>query len=116
MYRSAYRTLCRHISSLVSLEQVHILPVSEKYRSYAQKIANLMREKEIRVIIKDEDETLGKRIRESEKSKVPYMLIVGEKEVESGSVSIRHRSEGDLGAIKTEEFIEKILEEIKSKK
>ncbi|MFH1175750.1 MAG: threonine--tRNA ligase [bacterium] len=99
----------------LSPEQVHILPVSEKYKNYAQKIANLMREKEIRVKIKDEDETLGKRIRESEKSKVPYMLIVGEKEVEGGSVSVRHRIEGDLGAIKTEEFIERILEEIKEK-
>lgn len=100
----------------LSPEQVHILPVSEKHKIYAQEIADKIKEKEIRAVIKDENETLGKRIRESEKSKVPYMLIAGDKEIESKSVSIRHRSEGDLGTMKVSEFIEKILEEIKLKK
>ena len=97
-------------------EQVHILPIGEKHRDYAQEVAKKMREKDIRVIIKDEDETLGKRIRESEKLKTPYMLIVGNKEIENNTVSVRSRSSKDQKTLETDKFIDQILEEIKIKK
>ena len=97
--------------------QVKILPVSsEKHLDYAQKINALLLENNIRVEINDDNESIGKKIREAEKQKIPYMLVVGEKEAESNSVAVRPRGSRDIKTIKVEKFIEKIKKEIDEKK
>lgn len=100
----------------LSPEQVHILPVSEKHFEYAKEVCNKLKENDIRAALKNADETLGKRIRQSEKEKAPYILVVGEKEIENKTVSVRKRSEGDKGIVKIDEFIKNMLEEIKNKR
>ena len=92
--------------------QVTVIPISEKHLDYAKKIEKELKENNIRVEIKNENETLGKKIRASEMQKIPYLLIVGDKEIESKSVSVRQRSKGDIGQMPTDKFIEKIKEEI----
>jgi len=97
--------------------QVAILPVSEKFSKYAEKIGRKLLEKEIRTEIKAEDESLGKRIAESSKQKIPYLLVVGEKEAEENTVAVRQRGKEQKQQImKVEEFIEKIVEEVKKRK
>jgi threonyl-tRNA synthetase len=95
--------------------QVEIIPVSEKFIDYAKKIEKKLQENSIRVSLNKADETLGKKIREAQKQKINYMLIVGEKEQNSESVAVRERTEGDLGTIKIEEFLAKIKKEITEK-
>ena len=96
-------------------EQVRILPISDKYLDNAYQVKESLSNAGIRVELDDRAEKIGYKIREAQLQKVPYMLIVGEKEVETGTVSVRSRKNGDLGAIKVEEFIEKALEEINTK-
>ncbi len=96
-------------------EQVWVLPIGEKHAEYARKIASSLLSQNIRVKVKDENETIGKKIREGEMQKIPYLLVVGDKEMESDLVATRERGKRDLGTMKTEEFIEKIKEEIKNK-
>jgi threonyl-tRNA synthetase len=96
--------------------QVAIIPISEKHLDYANKIKKELQENGIRLEIKDENETLGKKIRAAEMQKIPYLLILGDKEIEAKTVSVRERSKGDSGAISLEKFIEKITEEIKNKR
>jgi len=96
--------------------QAAIIPISEKHLEYAKKIEMELKEKNVRVEVKNENETLGKKIREAEMQKIPYLLIVGDKEIAAGGVSVRERGKGDLGQIATEKFIEKIKEEIINKK
>lgn len=97
--------------------QVVILPISDKkHLSYAKDIAKVLKESKIRVEIDDRAESIGKRIRESEIQKIPYMLIVGDKEKQAGNISVRSYAEGDLGSQKLKDFIEKILIEIEKKK
>lgn len=96
--------------------QVAIIPISEKHQSYAKEIKEKLLEAGIRLETKYENETLGKKIREAEIQKIPYLLIIGDKEIESNKVSIRQRGKGDLGQMKLEKFIDKIKEEIKEKK
>ena len=96
-------------------EQVIILSLSEKYEKYAQKVLNQLENSDIRAIIDNRNETIGKKIREAELKKIPYMLIVGEKEAENATVSVRkHGNKEDLGSISVEEFTKKIHEEIKT--
>jgi len=96
--------------------QVAIIPISEKHLDYAKQVEKELRENDIRIELKNENETLGKKIRAAEMQKIPYLLIIGDKEIEAQSVSVRERGKGDLGAIKVEQFIEKAKEEIKTKK
>lgn len=96
--------------------QVAIIPISEKHFEYAKKIEKELKEKNIRVEVKPENETLGKKIREAEMQKIPYLLVVGDKEISANAVSVRERSKGDLGQMPLEKFIEKITSEITSKK
>lgn len=96
-------------------EQVRILPISDKYLEKAEEIKNKIFDSGIRVTLDDRAEKVGYKIREAQLKKVPYMLIVGEKEVESGTVSVRSRKDGDLGAMKIDEFISKSLDEIENK-
>jgi len=96
--------------------QTMIIPVSEKFNEYGNKILEELKKNDIRVEIDDSDESLGKRIRNTEKQKVPYILVVGEKEEGSKSVAVRSRDTKEQNVSKIEEFIEKVLKEIKEKK
>ncbi|BCZ28255.1 threonine--tRNA ligase [Claveliimonas bilis] len=91
--------------------QVKILPVSEKFADYAKEVSDSLKAAGIRVETDDRNEKLGYKIRSAQMEKVPYMLIVGEKEVEEKAVSVRKRDEGDIGSIKVEEFTVKVLED-----
>lgn len=99
----------------LSPSQVCIIPISEKHKDYASKIKNELAKNGIRTILKDENETLGKKIREAEMQKIPYLLIIGDKEIQAESVAVRQRSKGDIGMTKLSDFIEKIKKEIKEK-
>ena len=94
--------------------QVNILCLSEKYKNYAQKVLNFLENYDIRALLDDRNETIGKKIRESELTKVPYMIILGEKEATEDTVSLRKHSEGDLGSFSLEEVAEKLGSEINS--
>ena len=94
-------------------EQVIILPISEKYQKYAEKVSELLENSEIRTLIDDRNEKTGRKIRDAEVSKVPYMIIVGEKEEGEESVSVRKHSEGDLGTFSIPDFTKLITEEVK---
>ncbi len=94
--------------------QVKVLPISDNQKEYADKIVDELRKTGLRVELDDRQEKIGYKIREAQLQKVPYMLILGEKEVESNAVGVRARKEGDIGAMKIEEFISKIEEEVKS--
>ncbi len=94
--------------------QVKVLPISDKHLEYANKVAEELNKKYVRVEVDDRAEKIGYKIREAQLQKVPYMLIVGDKEQEAGEVGVRDRKEGDLGAMKLEEFVSKIDEEIKT--
>lgn len=96
--------------------QVKVLPISDKHVEYANRIKEELLKKHVRVDVDDRSEKIGYKIREAQLSKTPYMLVVGDKEVEENKVSVRKRSEGDLGQMLVEEFIEKICEEIDDKK
>ncbi len=93
-------------------DQVVVLPISEKYTEYAKKVLSLLNNSEIRGRIDDRNEKAGKKIRDAELSKVPFMLVVGEREEAEGSVSVRKHSQGDLGPKKIDEFISYIKSEV----
>lgn len=93
-------------------EQVIILPISEKYLDYSKKLLNFLNNSDIRGQIDERSEKAGRKIRDAEVSKIPYMLIVGEKEEAEGSVSVRKHGSGDLGSMSKEAFIEMINNEI----
>ena len=95
-------------------EQAIILSLSEKYENYSQKVLSLLENHEIRALADNRSETIGKKIREAEVNKFPYMLIVGEQEANDGTVSVRKHGEGDLGTMKIEEFANLINTEINS--
>jgi threonyl-tRNA synthetase len=95
--------------------QISILSISEKFLTYAKEIESKLKDSGMRVEIPDADETLGKRIRESELKKIPYTLIVGEKEEADGTVSIRHYKRGQEGTEKVDALLEKLKKEIKEK-
>ena len=94
-------------------KQVNILCVSEKHKNYAQKVLNFLENHEIRALLDDRNETIGKKIRESELSKVPYMIILGEKEAETQTVSLRKHQEGDVGTFALETVVSQLKKEIK---
>jgi threonyl-tRNA synthetase len=93
-------------------EQISILPISEKYNDYAKKVLELLKNYDIRGLVDDRNEKIGKKIRDTELNKVPFMLIVGEKEAEENKISVRKQSVGDLGSFSVEEFAELINKEI----
>ena len=93
-------------------EQVKILPVSEKYNDYAQSVAKELISYDIRALVDERNEKVGKKIREAELAKVPYMLVVGEEEERSGDLSVRKKGEGDLGKFSVEAFAKLVTEEI----
>lgn len=95
-------------------EQAIILPISDKYNDYAEKVLSLLRNSDIRASIDSRNEKTGKKIRDAELQRVPYMLIVGEKEAAEGSVSVRKQGEGDLGTESITAFAERINSEIRA--
>ena len=108
--------LLEHTSGILPLwltpTQINILCVSEKYKKYALKVLDLLKNNEIRALLDDRNETIGKKIRESELSKIHYMIIIGEKEAKNNTISLRKHKIGDLGTIKIDELIEKINFEV----
>jgi threonyl-tRNA synthetase len=98
-------------------EQIWILPVSDKFIPFALKVQEKLLEKDnnLRIKVKEESETLGKKIREGEIQKIPYLLIVGEKEQAQGTLSVRQRGKGDTGQMRLEQFLAKIQQEIEEK-
>jgi threonyl-tRNA synthetase len=94
-------------------EKAVVLPISEKYNDYAQKVLELLNNSDICALIDERSEKIGKKIRDSELKRIPYLLIIGEKEVEDGTIAVRKQGEGDKGAMKIDEFITFINEEIK---
>ena len=95
-------------------DQVVILPISEKFNDYAFQIAKDMNAQDIRVTVDDRNEKIGRKIRDNELKRIPYMLIVGEKEAENGEVAVRRQGEGDKGTMKVAEFAKLILDEVDS--
>ena len=95
--------------------QVKILPITDRQVEYANALAAQMKEKGIRVKVDDRSEKIGYKIREAQMEKVPYMLVVGEKEMEAGQVAVRRRDKGDMGAINADEFIATVLADISEK-
>lgn len=96
--------------------QVRILPITDKHVEYAKKLADKMFDLGLRVHLDDRNEKLGYKIREAQVQKVPYTLVVGDKEMEEGTVNVRRRGEGDIGAMPQDAFISMLQEEIKEKK
>ena len=89
-------------------QQVKVLPISDKFNEYAEKVANALKAADIRVEIDDRSEKIGKKIRDTELMKVPYMLIVGEKEMAENQVSVRKQGEGDKGSVALEAFVDEL--------
>ena len=96
--------------------QVVVAPISDKQLKYAAEFCEKLKGENIRCELYDQNETIGKKIREAELQKVPYIVVIGQKEVDAEAVAVRKRSQGDLGQMKIEEFVEKIKEEIIDKK
>jgi threonyl-tRNA synthetase len=95
--------------------QVKVLPISDKYLSYANEVRSSLLQANIRVEVDDRNEKIGKKIREAELSRVPYMLVAGEKEMIDGKVSVRRQGIGDIGIQSVEEFLNTIVDEIKNR-
>ena len=126
IHRVIYGSLERFIALLIehyagafptwlSPVQVKILPITDGQNKYAESVKVELMENNIRVELDDRAESVGKKIREAAMEKVPYMLIIGEKEAKAKSVSVRGRNQKDLGSQKLEKFIKQILEEIKKR-
>ncbi len=123
IHRAPFGSLERFVAVLIehcagnfplwlSPEQCIILPISEKYEDYAKKVLQELNNSDIRSLIDFRDEKIGRKIRDAEVKKLPYMLIIGEKEITEGKVSVRKHGEGDLGGMTLTEFIELIKKEI----
>jgi threonyl-tRNA synthetase len=95
--------------------QVKILPITERQTDYVNELCKKMKELGIRVEADLRNEKIGYKIREAQMEKVPYMLVVGEKEAEAGQVAVRRRDKGDIGAVSADEFIATILDDITNK-
>ncbi|MDB5124066.1 MAG: thrS [Mucilaginibacter sp.] len=123
IHRAPFGSLERFVAVLIehcagnfplwlSPEQFIILPISEKYEDYAKKLSESLKDSDICGLIDFRDEKIGRKIRDAEVKKIPYMLIVGEKEAAEGMVSVRKHGEGDLGSMRIEDFKKQIIKEI----
>ena len=126
VHRVAFGSIERFIGILIehfagkfpvwlSPAQVKILPITEKQTAYAAELCAKMKELGIRVEVDARNEKIGYKIREAQMDKVPYMLVIGEKEAEAGLVAVRRRDKGDMGAISADEFIQTVLDDIANK-
>jgi len=100
----------------LSPEQIWVIPISEKHVKYAKEMGKKLKEAGFRAEVRDENDTISKKIREGEIQKIPYLLVVGDKEMKRKSLAVRMRGKGDLGEMKLKKFIEKIKEELEKKK
>jgi threonyl-tRNA synthetase len=98
----------------LAAEQSVVLPISEKYNDYAQKVSDFLNISDIRTVVDDRNEKIGRKIRDNELKRIPWLLIVGEKEAESETVSVRRQGEGDKGVMKLSEFAELITNEVRN--
>ncbi len=123
IHRAPFGSLERFVAVLIehcagnfplwlSPEQFIILPISEKYEEYAKKLSDVLKDSDICGLIDFRDEKIGRKIRDAEVKKIPYMLIVGDKEAAEGLVSVRKHGQGDLGSMTIEEFKQQIIKEI----
>jgi threonyl-tRNA synthetase len=123
IHRAPFGSLERFVAVLIehcagnfplwlSPEQFVILPISEKYEDYAKKLSESLKDSDICGLIDFRDEKIGRKIRDAEVKKIPYMLIVGEKEAAEGMVSVRKHGQGDLGSMSIEDFKQQIIKEI----
>ena len=96
----------------LTTEQIAVLPLGEKHTEYARKVLNYLNNYDIRGFVDDRNEKVGKKIRDNEVKKIPYMLVVGDKEMEEGKVAVRRQGEGDIGTMTMEEFAKFINEEV----
>ena len=94
--------------------QVKVLPITDRQQEYAKQVADRLMEQDIRVEVDDRNEKIGYKIREAQMQKVPYMLVVGDKEVEINAVGVRSRKEGDIGQMSQEDFIQRIKYEVET--
>lgn len=126
IHRVAYGSIERFIGILIehfagafpvwlAPVQAKILPISERHADYAREIAQSMRDLDIRVEVDDRNEKIGYKIREGQLEKVPYMLVVGDKEAETRTVAVRKRGQGDIGAMSVDDFIKTVIEEVVAK-
>jgi threonyl-tRNA synthetase len=95
--------------------QAKILPLVDKHHEFAHKVAQMLRDKGVKVEIDTRNEKIGYKIREAQMEKIPYMLVIGDKEMENNAVAVRSRKDGDLGAMSAEQFVDKIVEEIRTR-
>lgn len=102
-----------HFPLWLAPDQVAILPISEKYNDYAKKVQKYLDSKDVRAYIDDRNEKIGRKIRDNELKRVPYMLIVGEKEAADGLVSMRKQGGGEQASMKMEEFAQRVNDEVK---
>ncbi|MFO0414090.1 MAG: threonine--tRNA ligase, partial [Bacteroidota bacterium] len=96
--------------------QAKVLPISDKYQEYAENVLQKLKNADIRAEIDDRNEKIGKKIRDTELQKVPYMLVVGEKEMQEGNVSVRRQGKGDMGMVPTDQFVDSIVVEKKERR
>ena len=96
--------------------QVKVLTISDKQIDYAKQVEEKLQAKGIRVSVDDRSEKIGYKIREAQLQKVPYMLVIGDKEIEANAVGVRSRTDGDIGQMKLDEFVEKVVDEVKNYK
>ena len=101
-----------HFPLWLTPDQVVVLPISEKFNDYAHRVAAQLNAQDIRTQVDDRNEKIGRKIRDNELKRIPYMLIVGEKEAQEGEVSVRVQGEGDKGSMKITTFAEQITEEV----
>jgi threonyl-tRNA synthetase len=94
-------------------EQVIVLPISEKFNDYAQKVSDILCDADIRCDVDLRNEKIDRKIRDNELKRIPYLLVVGEKEAETESVSVRRQGHGDQGTMSVDEFSQFILNEVK---
>ena len=93
-------------------DQVVVLPISEKFNDYAYEVAKQLGQSDIRAIVDDRNEKIGRKIRDNELKRIPYLLIVGEKEAQNAEVSVRKQGEGDKGSMKITTFAELLTDEV----
>lgn len=126
IHRVAYGSMERFIGILIehyagafpawiAPVQVKILPITDRHVEYAKKLAAVLKDKEVRVELDDRNEKIGYKIREGQVNKIPYMLVVGDKEAENGSVAVRKRGAGEVGTQPFEQFVEILMNEIVNK-
>ncbi len=116
LHRHPHRAFRRRLSAVAGAEQARVMPVSERFADYGRRIENELRGHGFRVSGDYRPEKIGYKIREAQLEKIPYMLIVGEKEQTAGNVSVRDRVDGDLGAMSVTEFVHRLAEEVRERR